>query len=128
MHSGMDVFRGILVSFVKHCLKKTVGKVCLNFFELQVILSETVRPIVMMIPVIYWHLITCYLDINCTRSLQILNTVTTNLKLIYQNVLNMSRIQLNIFGKEGEQNMWHLWENIKNCINRKPNQCQINTI
>ena len=29
-----------LVSIVKRCLKKTVGKACLNFYELQIILSE----------------------------------------------------------------------------------------
>ena len=29
-----------LVSIVKRCLKKIVGKVCLNFYELQIILSE----------------------------------------------------------------------------------------
>ena len=29
-----------LVSIVKRCLKKTIGKACLNFYELQIILSE----------------------------------------------------------------------------------------
>ena len=29
-----------LVSIVKHCLKKTVGKACLNFHKLQIVLSE----------------------------------------------------------------------------------------
>ena len=29
-----------LVSIVKHCLTKTVQKPCLNFYELQIILSE----------------------------------------------------------------------------------------
>ena len=29
-----------LISIVKRCLKKTVGKACLNFYELQIILSE----------------------------------------------------------------------------------------
>ena len=29
-----------LVSIVKRCLKKTVGKACLSFYELQIILSE----------------------------------------------------------------------------------------
>ena len=29
-----------LVSVVKRCLKKTVGKTCLNFYELQIVLSE----------------------------------------------------------------------------------------
>ena len=46
-----------------------------------------------------------YLGINCTKSIQALNTVMKNFKSICQNVLNMSKIQLNIFGKDGEQNM-----------------------
>ena len=46
-----------------------------------------------------------YLGINCTKSIQVLNTVMKNFKSICQNVLNMSKIQLNIFGKDGEQNM-----------------------
>ena len=29
-----------LISVVKRCLKKTVSKFCLNYFELQVVLSE----------------------------------------------------------------------------------------
>ena len=29
-----------LVSIVKRCFEKTVGKACLNFYELQIILSE----------------------------------------------------------------------------------------
>ena len=29
-----------IISIVKRCLKKTVGKACLNFYELQIILSE----------------------------------------------------------------------------------------
>ena len=39
-HHGTKVFVERLVSIVKRCLKKTVGKACLNFYELQIILSE----------------------------------------------------------------------------------------
>ena len=41
---------------------------------------------------------------------------------LYQipNVLNVSKIQLKVFGDDGEQNMWRLWENVRNCANQKP--------
>ena len=125
-----------LVSIIKRCLKKTVGKASLNFYELQIDLSEielilNSRPLnqlVMMIPTTCWRQITFYLGINCTRSIQTLNTVMRNFKSIYQNVLNMSKRQLNISEKGGEQNMSHHWANIKNYINRKPKLYQAKMI
>ena len=65
----------------------------------------------MMIPAIYWHQITCYLGVNCTRPIQTLNTVIKNLKSIYQNELSMSKIQLNIFWKRWRAELvTNLWE------------------
>ena len=64
-----------------------------------------------MIPAIYWHQITCYLGVNCTRPIQTLNTVMKNLKSIYQNELSMSKIQLNIFWKRWRAELvTNLWE------------------
>ena len=101
------------VSVVKRCLKKTVGKACLNTFELQIVLSEieltlNSRPLNQL----------CYED---TSNILIPNhllfwrklyQINPNFEHSYEEFqidmpkrVNMSKIQLNIFGKDGEQNM-----------------------
>ena len=128
-------FRERLVSIAKCCLKKSVDKAYSNFYELQIVLSE-IELILKSSPLnqlcdddtsdiltpnhlLFW-LKFYQINPNFEHSYE-------DFKSICQNVLNISKIQLNIFGKDGEQNMSRHWENI-NYMNWKPKQYQAKMI
>ena len=98
---------------MKCCLKKSVDKAYSNFYELQIVLSEIElilksRPLNQLCDddtsdiltpnhLLFW-LKFYQINPNFEHSYE-------DFKSICQNVLNISKIQLNIFGKDGEQNM-----------------------